>query len=166
MKKVLLLLFILVTALTVSTTSYAEKKGISLSKSNDIKQLIDLVLTDAFIETWVNGFTQSYKGVASAARTMEEKEKISMIMETVKTVITDEFPNLKKQYIPIYDEYFTQDEIKQLLAFYKKPIGEKSIKFLPVITQRGMELGKRWGASLVPIMTADLKKKGIVLEPK
>jgi len=164
MKKVLLSLLTLMTALTISTTSYAENQGISPAKSNDIQELLDLVLTDALVETWVNGFMQAYGGAASAGRPAEEKEKIAMIMETVKAVITDEFPNLKKQYIPIYDEYYTHDEIKQLLSFYKKPIGKKSIKLLPVITQRGMELGKRWGASLVPKMTADLQKKGIMLE--
>lgn len=164
MKKVLLLLLILIITISISESSYAENNGISTSKSKDIEQLIDLVMTDAFVETWVSGFMRVFTDVASAGRTTEDKEVVAIIGESVERVVLDEYPTLKKQFIPLYDEYFTHEEIKEVLKFYKEPIGQKCIKVMPILTQRGMELGEQWGASLAPKINADLRKKGLNLE--
>jgi hypothetical protein len=36
---------------------------------------------------------------------------------------------------PTYDEYFTEDDIKGMIAFYKTPTGEKMISVSPQLTQ-------------------------------
>jgi hypothetical protein len=158
MKKIILSLLITIIALSFSGNSYAD---ISPEKSKDIEKLLDLTVTDALIETWTNGFMRIYGKVASVARTPEEKELIAIIVESVREVIIAEFAEMKKQYIPLYDEYFTHGEIKKLNEFYQTPIGQKMIKVQPILTQRGMELGKQWGASLRPKIEENLRKKGI-----
>ena len=43
--------------------------------------------------------------------------------------------------IPIYDKYYTEDDIKQLTDFYQTPIGKKVISSTPLIIERtGIQL--------------------------
>ena len=40
---------------------------------------------------------------------------------------------IMKQAPPIYARHFTLDEINQLIAFYKSPVGIKAMKELPAV---------------------------------
>jgi len=50
--------------------------------------------------------------------------------------------------IPIYDRHFTADELRQLLAFYRTPIGQKLLAEQPAITRDAMATGQQWGQRL------------------
>ena len=39
---------------------------------------------------------------------------------------------------------FTKDELKNLVAFYKSPLGQKSLQVLPEMTNAGGNLGKKY----------------------
>ena len=43
--------------------------------------------------------------------------------------------------IPIYDKYFSLDELKQLITVYESPIGQKLITVLPQITRESFDAG-------------------------
>ena len=47
--------------------------------------------------------------------------------------------------IRIYDKHFTHEEIKQLLEFYESPLGRKTVRELPDITQEVLREGEEWG---------------------
>ena len=53
-------------------------------------------------------------------------------------------PDLKKDMAGIYEEKFTKDELKNLVAFYKSPLGQKSLQVLPEMTNAGGNLGKKY----------------------
>jgi len=40
---------------------------------------------------------------------------------------------------PLYDKFFTEDELKGLLSFYKSPVGQKSIVVMPALMQESMQ---------------------------
>ncbi|HEX8299145.1 MAG TPA: DUF2059 domain-containing protein [Rubricoccaceae bacterium] len=46
---------------------------------------------------------------------------------------------------PVYERHFTHAEIKGLLAFYKTPLGQRSIELMPVIMRESMAAGQEWG---------------------
>ena len=58
----------------------------------------------------------------------------------------EQFVNLT---IPIYDKYFTQDEIEGLTKFYQTPLGKKVITALPQVLvesqTESMKLGEKYG---------------------
>jgi len=51
--------------------------------------------------------------------------------------------------IPIYDKYFTQDEIEGLTKFYQTPLGKKVVTVLPQVLvesqTESMKLGEKYG---------------------
>ena len=62
--------------------------------------------------------------------------------------------------VPIYDKYFTQQEIKDLLAFYKTPLGEKTITVTPLLMRESMAAGQLWGEKIGQRVILKLKEKG------
>jgi hypothetical protein len=42
-------------------------------------------------------------------------------------------------YVPLYDKYFAEAELREIVAFYRKPAGRKLIAVLPGLMQEGLE---------------------------
>ena len=59
-----------------------------------------------------------------------------------------DYNELTDLIVPIYEKHFTNDEILQLISFYKSPIGQKYIQELPGIMQESMQAGQQWGYEL------------------
>ncbi len=51
--------------------------------------------------------------------------------------------SLKEDFITIYTEEFTADEINDLIEFYGSPTGKKAIEKTPVLFMKGAEAGQR-----------------------
>lgn len=60
--------------------------------------------------------------------------------------------------VDIYDEAFTDSEIDDLVTFYKSPTGQKSLKFMPQMTQKSMEVGMKWGQALQPKLQLEIEQ--------
>jgi hypothetical protein len=56
---------------------------------------------------------------------------------------------------PIYDKYFSSDDLKELVAFYKSPIGEKFVKLMPQIYQ---ESSAKTNEVLIPRIQAVIRQ--------
>ena len=50
--------------------------------------------------------------------------------------------------IPIYDKYYSDDEIKELIKLYETPIGQKMISVLPKLAAESQAAGKTWGEEI------------------
>lgn len=50
--------------------------------------------------------------------------------------------------VPIYDKYYTAEDIKGLIAFYQTPTGQKMITVLPKIMADSQAAGGQWGQEL------------------
>jgi hypothetical protein len=64
--------------------------------------------------------------------------------------------------IPIYNKYYTHDEIKQLIAFYESPLGRKLVEVTPLLTQDAMVIGQNWGEKLGQDIVNELISEGYV----
>jgi len=62
--------------------------------------------------------------------------------------------------IPIYNRYFTEEEINALIAFYETPVGKKTISVMPQILSESMQVGMQWGAEILKRLEQRLKEKG------
>jgi hypothetical protein len=49
------------------------------------------------------------------------------------------------QFIPIYDKYYSQEDLEGLLAFYESPLGQKVVKTMPLLMLESMQIGQAWG---------------------
>lgn len=52
-------------------------------------------------------------------------------------------PQLKAKTKAVYEEHFSEDEITALIAFYKTPVGQKTLEVMPAITGEVMALSQQ-----------------------
>ncbi|MGH9824438.1 MAG: DUF2059 domain-containing protein [Blastocatellia bacterium] len=60
----------------------------------------------------------------------------------------------------VYARHFSEDELKQLTAFYETPLGKKMVSSLPDITRECMSIGGSIGRDVMQRAMERLKQKG------
>lgn len=75
------------------------------------------------------------------------------------------WPQIKPQLVTLYTQKFTEQELTELLAFYRSPLGDKVLNLMPALTQQSAELTQARIEQAVPAinklmdeMTAKLQK--------
>jgi hypothetical protein len=51
--------------------------------------------------------------------------------------------DVRPAYIRIYREAYTQSELEELIAFYRTPVGQKTVEITPELMRQGSEMGQR-----------------------
>ncbi|PSL35030.1 DUF2059 domain-containing protein [Chitinophaga ginsengisoli] len=62
--------------------------------------------------------------------------------------------------LPVYAKYYTEEDLDQIIAFYKTPAGRKVIEVTPQIVQESMQLGRQWGQKLGEKIISEMKANG------
>jgi len=106
---------------------------------------------------------------AAIDQVLDAQIKANPQLEQVKGVMKSFFAKhlsygaLKDDLIKIHMEQFTEAELKEIAAFYRTPAGKKAVEKLPVLMQKGSELGMRrvqeHAAELRQMIEDELKKK-------
>ena len=130
------------------------------------------------------GFSQSPSKVENIKKMLELSGagKLGIqVAENMLTSFTKSLPDVPKEFwddfkkqmnpedinnlvIPVYDKYYTDSDIQQLIDFYQTPIGKKSISVAPQIMKESMEAGQIWGKMIGEKVLANLKAKGYLKE--
>lgn len=142
MKKITVFLFVLF----LFNNSFAQ----STSKEQKAKELLELTGTGKMgvqmAQQVLSSFRKSFTQVPD-----EFWNKVS------EAISADELVNM---LIPVYSKYYTEEDIDQLIAFYKTPIGQKVITTTPKIMEESMLLGKEWGKEITKKIFDELEKGG------
>jgi len=137
-----------------------------------------------FIVLSFSGYSQDSEKIKDIKKMLELTGSGKMgiqVMQNLLTSFKKSFPDVDEKFwddfmreikpedldaliIPIYDKYYTEEEIKQLIKFYNSPIGKKSIDKMPAIMQESMEVGQNWGREVADKVIAQLKEKGYYKE--
>ena len=122
----------------------------SASKSKNIKKLLELTgarkLSVQVAQTMVNAF----KGEGSTAPD-------EFWDEFLKEMDSDTLINMT---VPVYEKYYSDKEIKQLIEFYQSDIGKKVVLVTPQIMQEFMQMGQIWGKDIAERLQTRLQEKG------
>lgn len=74
-------------------------------------------------------------------------------------------PQLEDILLVVYDRHFSTDELRQLLAFYRSPIGRKMLDAQPAILRESMVAGQQWGQKVGAEVAEQLAAEGIRIAP-
>ena len=128
----------------------------SAASSDSIERLLDLTKVQQIYATYgeqLDGFLKTTLKQAFAENQMGEvtdafvNAYASKIAQELKKEMS--WDKLKGQYIKLYSDIFTQEEIDAQLAFYDSPAGRSIIEKIPVLTQKSMALGQQ---TMAPMM--------------
>jgi hypothetical protein len=96
-------------------------------------------------ETFISGFSTVFKAqLEQMAKMGIEDSKIKRI-EKASVAFAEKIaddPELEKRMVSIYVEAFSEQEIQELIRFYRTPIGRKALRKLPELFQKGAQVGQ------------------------
>ncbi len=100
-----------------------------------VDELVEIIAGEKKIETMQNEFiamiNQTNPGMTP---------HLPILQKWSKTYVT--WDSLKSEFSKIYSDHFDQEEIKALLAFYKTPIGKKSIELRHTLNAQSAQAGQ------------------------
>ncbi len=143
-------IFIVVTLLFTSFIAAAD------SYDEDLKQLFELTgvknnyagLNNVIINQMQAGFFQAAdQNINGDTLSEEQKQQVGEMLKTrfgemvkgYQMYISEKMPYEQVEqeiYMPLYKETYTQDEVKELIAFYSSPVGKKTIEFSQKIPEQ------------------------------
>jgi uncharacterized protein len=96
--------------------------------------------------------------------------KVTSFMEKTMDLVSHEmsWDKVKDEYITVYAETFTEQELKDIIAFYKTASGEALIKKQPEVMRRSLELSQKMMGQIMPkvqAMTNELKESILAQPP-
>lgn len=89
---------------------------------------------------------------------------LNVIAAKMRADLAPRFPELVDEVAKIYTLHFTEQELKEIIAFYKSPVGTKMLAQQPVVVEKSMKFAQDWAIKLsdevIVKMREELKKKG------
>ena len=127
------------------------------------KELIVLKGSTQLWEAVVPGVIEQVKGVF-----LQTNPALGKALNDVATQLRTEYAprasQLVDQVAQLYAKAFTEQELKDALAFYKSPLGRKMVKEEPEILDQSMRNAQNWANRLseevISKMRAEMKKRG------
>jgi hypothetical protein len=99
---------------------------------------------------------EAENGVAKAKIMAKMEKSQAKVIDLVETELS--WDKLKDEYIAIYAETYTEEELKGAIEFYKSPVGHSFITKQPELMKRSMELSQQRVMKLIPKIQAMAKE--------
>ena len=130
------------------------------------KDLFKATGQDAAFETVIDTMLKGLADQAARQRPAAADE-IRAVFASMRQKFLAEKEAAIAMTAPLYAEKFTVEEMGEVAAFYRSPVGRKFVREQPEIMQRSMRLGMAWGERLgreaAEEARRELKKRGIDL---
>ncbi|RXR16216.1 DUF2059 domain-containing protein [Flavobacterium amnicola] len=133
----------------VSVLFYVNSYSQSESKKAKILEMISLTGVDKI-------GVQMMDNIMNSFRNRDNSIPDDFWIEVKKEVNSEELINL---YVPIYDKYYTEEDLENLVKFYKSPTGKKVTSIMPQMMNESMEIGKKWGQELAQKVIQKLENR-------
>jgi uncharacterized protein len=74
-----------------------------------------------------------------------------------KEDLEDIIHDIENEIIPIYDKYFTDEEILGIIKFYDTPIGQSYLSKMGIVAMESMKIGNKYGEMIYNKLTEKFK---------
>jgi hypothetical protein len=101
------------------------------TKKDDIMELFELISPEQMIDKIFENMIDVFKHHGNTQISPEKQEEFESFLYDEVKIMTDNLINV--HMVKIYDKYFSDEEIKDLIKFYKSPTGQKMINTMPDI---------------------------------
>jgi hypothetical protein len=127
------------------------------------KELIVLKGGHQMFDAVVPGVIEQAKDVFLPTNPNLNKELVE-VTGKLKLEYANKSDELFNEVAKVYATHFTEQELKEIVAFYKTPLGKKMLAEDPVAIQEGLARAKDWANDfsnqVLGKMRAEMKKKG------
>ena len=127
------------------------------------KEIIDIKGSLKLFEPIVVGVIEQHKSIMLQSNPMLSRD-LTEVSNRLRIEFAPRRAELEKEMVRIYAQAFTEQELKELVTFYKSPLGKKLIDQEPKVLDSSMARASEWADKLagevVTRMRAEMKKKG------
>lgn len=136
------------TAASSAPAGGVERAKIDPAKEADIRRLLDVMGAKAVAKQIMDGMEKNLKPmmVNSLPPGDYRDRLVELFFEKFQS--RADMQQMLDMAIPGYDKYFSDDEIKGLIAFYQTPLGQKAMQVLPGLSAELQSQGSKWGQEL------------------
>ncbi len=129
----------------------------------EAKQLIAVTSATSLFNPLVAGVIEQAK-VLYLQQNPQLANDLNEIAAKMRTELQPRLHEVNDEVATLYATSFTENELKDMVAFYKSPAGQKMLKVQPDVIDRSMKFAQNWANKLsdevVAKMRVELKKKG------
>ena len=141
---------LIVVSLIAVSAGHLFAEDLTEAKRVDINKLIDMTGAIAIGKQMSDAIVTQMSRVIRDSRPDLPPGLFDILREEVNNIIEENLPNLLSKIVPVYHKYYTHQDIKGMLRFYQSPLGQKTIRVMPLLMQESMYLGQHWGQALGP----------------
>lgn len=146
--------------------SIASAQQTSVAAIQTAKEIIKLTGATALFTPLIPGVVEQAKNLFLQQNPALGKD-LNAIALQMRTDLAPRSEELNNEVAKLYAIHFTEAELKDLLAFYKTPVGMKLITEQPKIGEEGLKFAQDWANQLsdqvITKMREELKKRGHAL---
>lgn len=152
-------------ALAVSITA-AHAQQPSAAALATAKELVTVTGSTALFNPLIAGVVEQAKLLLLQQNPNLNKD-LTEIANKLRTDLTPRFGELVNEMARLYATHFNEQELKDLLAFHKSPLGKKLLTEQPQIVDGSLKFAQSWANTLsdevVAKMRDEMKKRGHAL---
>ncbi len=141
MKKAALVIFSL-----IASAFFANAQ--EMTKQAKIERILALTKADAMMDQMFNQLKSMMMSPAGSGEQGPTAELQGKIMDLVKQKMS--WDKLRPQYVKLYDETYSAEEIDGILAFYQSPAGRAMLDKMPVILSKSIAIAQGMMGDIVP----------------
>ena len=148
------------TLIIFSQLSYSAE--ISSEKRRVIDEMLEITGALEIADMMATAVTDQMIAALAQQKKDLDPRAIPVLQDEVRKFMYDEFIAsgfMAQMSYEIYDKYFTIEDLRTMLDFYKTPVGIKVVTTLPQVTQEAMIAGQQHGVSLGPAIQSRLKAR-------
>lgn len=127
------------------------------------KELIEIKGVNTMFDVIVPGVVEQAKNTFIPTNPGLIKE-LTEVAAQLRNELAPRRAELINEIAKIYSERFSEQELKDAIAFYKTPLGKKLIAEEPVVGERSLQFAQGWANKLseevISRMRAEMKKRG------
>ena len=132
---------LLLSLLIFSSSLHAEQN----TKQQKIDELISVMNLDSMVDSMYGQVEGMMKGMSDQMGVKPSEQAIfDKYYGDMTTVLKTEMSWAKMQpmMVNVYDKHFSEQEIADMLAFYKTDTGQKILEKMPVVMQESMQMSQ------------------------
>jgi hypothetical protein len=130
------------------------------------KELITVTSANAIFNPLIAGVVEQAK-ILYLQQDPGLSKDLNEIAAKMRTDLAPRFSELNDEVARLYTADFSEQELKDILAFYKSPVGQKLLEKQPQVIDNSMKFAQTWANKLseevVAKMREELKKRGHTL---
>jgi hypothetical protein len=154
---------IAVALVAASSAAHGQQQQPSPASLLVAKQLITVTGATALFNPLIAGVVEQAKNLYLQQNPGLAKD-LNEIANKMRKDLQPRFSELTNEVARLYATHFTEQELKDILAFYRSPTGKKMLTQQPNVIDASMKFAQDWANKLSEQVTAkmreELKKKG------